>query len=101
MKRSGDPFTDGILSTPLESIIGKIDDFIPGFYALFDYRFSLRYRIANLVLGDNLRWFLIAIGELCEHVESYPDEIGRKRLSLWVKKVRRGIGSLQGREAVK
>lgn len=65
-----------------EPIISKIDDAIPGFYALFDRRLTLRCRLANLITGDVLRYILCDIEKLTQDIERYYDAAKRTPLEI-------------------
>lgn len=68
-----------------EPIISKIDDCVPGFYALFDRRMKFNYRIANLITGDVLRYIVCDVIKLTGDVEKYYDHQNRTPLEVLVK----------------
>ena len=61
-----------IYDTKIDAVIEWIDEHIArGFYSLFDKCFRFRWRIANLILHDELRWMAIEIDNAYDEREPY------------------------------
>lgn len=58
-----------------ERIIDKIDGWSPGFYGLFMSKWDIRFRVANWILHDDLRWAAIHVRQMHDKVTSYPIEV--------------------------
>lgn len=75
-----------IYETKFDTVIEWIDEHVAiGFYPLFDKRFRFGWRVANLILHDELRWLAIKI----DNAYNEKDLYGGRRFDHNISKIKK------------